>query len=67
MTFFLQLVAMTTAAEKLVMRMRLLAFQNICYQAVGWFDLESSSAGRLINRLARDAPLVKAVSFIPTH
>lgn len=61
-SFWLQLVAMTTAAEKLVMRMRLLAFKNICYQAVGWFDLESSSAGRLINRLARDAPLVKAAA-----
>ncbi|XP_026274262.1 ATP-dependent translocase ABCB1-like isoform X2 [Frankliniella occidentalis] len=61
-SFWLQLVAMTTAAEKLVMRMRLFAFKNICDQAVGWFDLESSSAGRLINRLARDAPLVKAAA-----
>ncbi|XP_034242655.1 ATP-dependent translocase ABCB1-like isoform X2 [Thrips palmi] len=62
LSFWLQLVAMTTAAEKLVMRMRLLAFKNICYQAVGWFDLDSSSAGRLTNRLARDAPLVKAAA-----
>lgn len=61
-SFWLQLVGMTYAAEKLVMRMRLLAFKNICYQAVGWFDLESSSAGRLTNRLARDAPLVKAAA-----
>lgn len=53
---------MTYAAEKLVMRLRLLAFINILRQAVGWFDLEKNSAGMLITRLSRDAPLIKGVS-----
>lgn len=52
---------MTNAAEKLVMRLRLLAFINILRQAVGWFDLERNSAGMLITRLSRDAPLIKGV------
>lgn len=56
-----QTVCMTHAAEKLIMRMRSKAFNNVLKQPVGWFDLESSSSGYLITRLARDAPLVKAV------
>jgi ABC-type multidrug transport system fused ATPase/permease subunit len=63
---FLQIVGMTHAAEKLVMRLRLLAFINILRQAVGWFDLEQNSAGVLITRLSRDAPLIKGVGdFFP--
>ncbi|KAG8222222.1 hypothetical protein J437_LFUL001420 [Ladona fulva] len=61
-SFWIQLVFMCTAAEKLVMRLRLIAFMNILRQPVGWFDLESHSSGKLITRLARDAPLVKAAS-----
>jgi len=60
----LQVVAMTTAAEKLVMRIRLHAFANILRQSVGWFDLETFSPGRLVSRLARDAPVLKGVSWV---
>lgn len=62
--YWLQTVGMATAAEKLVLRLRLLAFDNIVRQAVGWFDLEEHSSGRLITRLARDAPLIKAVNSL---
>ncbi|GLH02052.1 Multidrug resistance protein homolog 65 [Gryllus bimaculatus] len=61
-SFWLQCTFMTCAAEKLVMRLRLKAFQNILTQAVGWFDMETSAPGRLITRLARDAPLIKSAS-----
>ncbi|XP_063233028.1 ATP-dependent translocase ABCB1-like isoform X2 [Bacillus rossius redtenbacheri] len=61
-SYWLQVVCMATAAEKMVLRLRLCAFANIIRQPVGWFDLETSSAGRLITRLARDAPLVKAAA-----
>lgn len=59
---FSKTICMTSAAEKLIMRMRSKAFNSILRQPIGWFDMESSSAGYLITRLARDAPLVKAVS-----
>ncbi len=39
-----------------------MAFNSILKQPIGWFDLETSSSGYLITRLARDAPLVKAVN-----
>lgn len=62
LSYAVHTVAMVTAAEKLVMRIRLVAFDNILRQAVGWFDLEQHSSGRLVTRLARDAPVIKAVS-----
>jgi ABC-type multidrug transport system fused ATPase/permease subunit len=52
---------LTFAAEKLMMRLRVLAFTNILRQAVGWFDDKESSPGCLTTKLARDAPVVKAV------
>lgn len=54
---------MTTVNEGLIARVRLLVFENILRQPVGWFDLETSSPGILVNRLARNAPLVKAVRY----
>lgn len=61
-SWWAQIVALTVASERLVVRLRLLAFRNIVHQAVSWFDKECCSAGKLANRLARDAPSVKAVS-----
>ncbi|KAL1137859.1 hypothetical protein AAG570_009555 [Ranatra chinensis] len=53
---------MTTAAEKLISRLRFLALKNILCQPVSWFDLPKCSTGHLITRLARDAPLIKSVT-----
>lgn len=47
-----------------MMRLRVLAFTNILRQAVGWFDDKDSSPGCLTTKLARDAPVVKAVRAI---
>ncbi|KAK9501451.1 hypothetical protein O3M35_012171 [Rhynocoris fuscipes] len=60
--YWLQTVMMTNAAERLVARLRALSFKNILRQEISWFDKEEYSVGRLITRLARDAPIVKAAS-----
>ena len=43
------------------MRFRVAAFRNILYQDAGYFDNPAHTAGKLITRLASDAPNVKAV------
>ena len=55
---------MTEASEKMLKRMRCQVFENIMCQPIGWFDLETSSPGVLVNRLARNIPLIKAVSIV---
>lgn len=45
------------------MRMRVQAFENIVRQPVFWFELKNSLPINIINRLARDGPLVKSVSI----
>ena len=57
----LQVFGITYANEKVIARARALVFENILRQPVGWFDLDASSPGILINRLARNAPLIKQV------
>lgn len=52
---------MAEASKKLIARTRILVFQNILRQPVGWFDEEASSPGILVNRLARTVPLIEAV------
>lgn len=59
--YFLKTIGLTNACEKLIMRLRVQAFENVLRQPVFWFDLKSSSPGNIITRLARDAPLVKSV------
>jgi len=46
-----------------MMRLRAMAFTNILRQSVGWFDNKDSSPGCLTTKLARDAPIVKAVCW----
>jgi len=62
--YLFKTVGLTNASEKLIMRMRVKAFENVLRQPVFWFDLKNSSPGNLITRLARDAPLVKSVSSL---
>lgn len=65
-TLYFQTWLLTFASEKLMMRLRTMAFTNILKQAVGWFDNNDSSPGHLTTKLARDAPVVKAVSVTYT-
>ena len=60
-SYFLQTMSMTSALEKLVKRLRVLAFSNILCQPVSWMDEDDSSPYKLCTKLARDAPLVKSV------
>ncbi|XP_008178172.1 multidrug resistance protein 1A isoform X2 [Acyrthosiphon pisum] len=60
LTIVCQTWLLTFASEKLMMRLRAMAFTNILRQSVGWFDNKDSSPGCLTTKLARDAPIVKA-------
>jgi len=60
LTIICQTWLLTFAAEKLMMRLRAMAFTNILRQSVGWFDNKDSNPGCLTTKLARDAPIVKA-------
>jgi ABC-type multidrug transport system, ATPase and permease components len=61
LSYWLQTISMTTACEKLVKRLRVLAFSNILRQPVSWMDEDDNSPFKLCTKLARDAPLVKSV------
>lgn len=61
---FLKTIGLTNACEKLIIRMRVQAFENVLRQPVYWFDFKSSSPSNLITILAKEAPLVKLVSSI---
>ncbi|KIH67650.1 ABC transporter, ATP-binding protein [Ancylostoma duodenale] len=50
-------------SEELTLTYRVKAFRNILYQDAAYFDNPQHAPGRLITRLARDAPNVKALSI----
>jgi ABC-type multidrug transport system fused ATPase/permease subunit len=60
-TYWLHAICLTTACEKLVKRLRVLAFSNILRQPISWMDQDDNSPYKLCTQLARDAPLVKSV------
>ncbi|XP_075237871.1 ATP-dependent translocase ABCB1-like [Lycorma delicatula] len=57
--YILQILSLSSAAENLLSRIRLMAFQNILRQPVGWSDSDENSPGKLITKLARDAPMLR--------
>ncbi|KAL5234824.1 hypothetical protein ACI65C_002234 [Semiaphis heraclei] len=64
LAWWMQTFGFTHACEKLIMRMRIYAFGNVLRQPVFWFDFKNSSPSNIINRLAREAPLVKSASIL---
>ncbi|PAV91938.1 hypothetical protein WR25_21730 [Diploscapter pachys] len=48
-------------SENLAMRFRVLSFSNMLYQDASYFDNPAHTPGKLITRLATDAPNIKAV------
>ncbi|CAI2356229.1 unnamed protein product [Caenorhabditis sp. 36 PRJEB53466] len=48
-------------SENLSMRFRVQSFQNLLYQDASFFDNPAHAPGKLITRLASDAPNIKAV------
>ena len=60
--FLAYLVMMTflaIAGEKLVVKVRIMAFRAMLHQEIGWFDDENNSVGVLTNRLATQAGAVR--------
>ena len=59
----LQQVSYSTITERMVLRVRALAFESILRQPVGWFDVSADrTAGALANRLSTDCFLLKALT-----
>ncbi|KHN87070.1 Multidrug resistance protein pgp-3 [Toxocara canis] len=51
----------SSASENMTMSFRVRAFRNILLQDAAYFDVPQHTAGKLITRLAADAPNMKAV------
>ncbi|XP_022176201.1 multidrug resistance protein 1B-like isoform X3 [Myzus persicae] len=64
LAWWMQTFGFTHACEKLIMRMRVYAFENVLRQPVFWFDFKSSSPSNIISSLAREAPLVKSAGSL---
>ena len=52
------------ASENLSIDLRVRSFRNILYQDASYFDNPNYSPGKLISKLATDAPNVKAVRVL---
>nr|CAG4640700.1 EOG090X02PU [Eulimnadia texana] len=59
---FFQAFMFATAGEFLTSRIRVLTFQSILRQEIGWFDKESNSVGSLCARLSGDASSVQGAT-----
>ncbi|CAI6347628.1 unnamed protein product [Macrosiphum euphorbiae] len=64
LAWWMQTFGFTHACEKLIMRMRVYAFENVLRQPIFWFDFKSSSPSNIISRLARETPLVKSAGSL---
>ncbi|XP_060833703.1 ATP-dependent translocase ABCB1-like isoform X3 [Rhopalosiphum padi] len=64
LAWWMQTFGFTHACEKLIMRIRIYAFENVLRQPVFWFDFKSSSPSIIISRLSREAPLVKSAGIL---
>uniref|UniRef100_A0A914YQM5 Uncharacterized protein n=1 Tax=Panagrolaimus superbus TaxID=310955 RepID=A0A914YQM5_9BILA len=49
------------SSESLTVKLRIAAFKNILFQDAGFFDNLANTPGKLITRLATDAPNIKSV------
>ncbi|CAB3400176.1 unnamed protein product [Caenorhabditis bovis] len=58
---FASTILFTIVAENLGLRFRVKSFRNLLHQDASFFDNPAHSPGKLITRLASDAPNVKAV------
>ena len=59
----MQQVSYSIITERMVLRVRTLAFESILRQPIGWFDESAErSAGALANRLSTDCFLIKALT-----
>ena len=59
---FIQITALTFAGENLTNRLRILAFDAILNQEIGWFDDDDNAVGALCTRLSADASSVEGAT-----
>ncbi|XP_016663132.1 multidrug resistance protein 1A isoform X2 [Acyrthosiphon pisum] len=64
LAWWMQTFGFTHACEKLIMRLRVYAFENVLRQPIFWFDFKSSSPSNIISRLAKETPLVKSAGSL---
>ncbi|XP_050546775.1 ATP-dependent translocase ABCB1-like isoform X3 [Daktulosphaira vitifoliae] len=62
--WWLKTIGLTTASEKLIMQIRINTFENILRQPIYWFEFKNSHPNTLINKLAKEAPLIKSVASL---
>ena len=51
--------ALAKAGEELTLRMRIISFNSMLRQEIGWFDLDENNLGALVTRLSTDAAALK--------
>lgn len=59
---FFSSLALGKAGEELTLRMRILSFQSMLRQEIGWFDLDENNLGALVTRLSADAAALKGIT-----
>lgn len=52
-------ITLAKAAEELTLRVRVMSFESILRQEIGWFDLSENNSGILVTRLSSDAVALK--------
>ncbi|UJR37712.1 hypothetical protein I4U23_030407 [Adineta vaga] len=55
-------VAFSKSGEALTMRMRIMSFESMLRQEIGWFDREENNLGALVTQLSSDASSLKGLS-----
>ncbi len=62
LAIFGQVVFFSVAGERLVRRMRAMAFAAMLRQEMAWFDMPENQTGSLCSRLSADAACIGGVS-----
>ncbi|KAI8823977.1 P-loop containing nucleoside triphosphate hydrolase protein [Fimicolochytrium jonesii] len=60
--YFLQFGLLRIAGDKLTTRLRMMSFQSLVKQEIGFFDEEDNNTGALTAKLAEDATLVQGLT-----
>jgi ABC-type multidrug transport system fused ATPase/permease subunit len=56
--------ALAKSGEELTMRMRIISFESILRQEIGWFDLDENNLGVLVTRLSSDVASLKGLTGV---
>lgn len=59
---YVSIICFSILTEKIIVRMREMAFRSLLSQQVGWFEDPEHASGKLITSLSRDPPRIKSVT-----